>query len=451
MFELTKCDLDLRSFLAEMAAADLPEELLDKARWCLVDLIATAVAGSATPLAKIITEYAADFHGPGRKQGQSCLPLIGGPAMNPVGAALVGGMVIDSLDSHDGHSLTKGHVGCAVLPTLLAVSEAIAPDLGDAAFLGLLVAGYEIGTRAGIALHRSVPEYHSSGAWNAVTCAALTSHLLGLDAERFRHALGIAEYHGPRSQLMRDVDYPTMVKDGSGWGAMAGVSAAYLAAGGFSGAPALSVVAGDLNEIWSDLGQRWRINEQYTKPYPICRWAHPAIDGARELKAAHGIAPDDIDEVIVWTFHEATRLFQGVAETTDQAQYGTSFPTAVALVHGDVLPEHIVDDALDDHQVRQLTQRIRFRESPEYSAQFPARRFARIEIRLRDGTVLSSEPREPRGDPASALTAAELRRKFLLYTAPTWGGQQSEDRFQLLINIGRGGGTVADLLKLIRP
>lgn len=31
---------------------------------------------------------------------------------------------------------------------------------------------------------------------------------------------------------MRCIDHPTMVKDGSGWGAMAGVSAALLAADG---------------------------------------------------------------------------------------------------------------------------------------------------------------------------------------------------------------------------
>ena len=64
-----------------------------------------------------------------------------------------------------------------------------------------------------------------------------TARLLG---ERLRHALGIAEYHGPRSQMMRCIDFPTMVKDGSGWGAIVGLSAVF-AADGFTGAPALVV------------------------------------------------------------------------------------------------------------------------------------------------------------------------------------------------------------------
>ena len=43
--------------------------------------------------------------------------------------------------------------------------------------------------------------------------------------------------------MMRCIDHPTMVKDGSGWGAFAGVSAAYLAADGFTGAPAITIEA----------------------------------------------------------------------------------------------------------------------------------------------------------------------------------------------------------------
>ena len=370
--------------------------------------------------------------------------------MSPAGAALVGGMVINSVNSHDGHSLTKGHVGCGVLPALLAVTEAQGATLPDDRFMALLVAGYEIGTRAGIALHRSAVDYHSSGAWNAVTCAALAAHLLGLDTERFRHALGIAEYHGPRSQMMRNVDNPTMVKDGSGWGAMAGVSAAYLAAAGFTGAPAVSVVAEALDDIWGDLGTRWRILEQYTKPYPVCRWAHPGIDAVREVQAAHDFRVSDVEDVFVHTFHEATRLFQGVPETTDQAQYGTSFPTAAALIHGDVLPQHIADDALADPLVRDLTRRIHYCEDAEFSRHFPARRFARVEIRLRDGRTLTSSPREPRGDPASPLSRAEWAEKFHLYTTPAWGEAKSERCLRFLEGFGDADTTVGTLLELLR-
>src|SRR4029078_8036035 len=101
----------------------------------------------------------------------------------------------------------------------------------------------------------------------AVSAPGLRARRMGLDRARTREALGIAEYHGPRSQMMRCIDHPAMVKDGSGRGALGGVSAAYLASDGFTGAPAV-VIEADRSGIWDDLGERWYILEQYFKPYP---------------------------------------------------------------------------------------------------------------------------------------------------------------------------------------
>ena len=61
------------------------------------------------------------------------------------------------------HKLTKGHVGCGVLPALLAFSQA-EYVLDEKEFITSLVAGYKIGLRAGVALHRTVTDYHTSGA-----------------------------------------------------------------------------------------------------------------------------------------------------------------------------------------------------------------------------------------------------------------------------------------------
>ena len=46
---------------------------------------------------------------------------------------------------------------------------------------------------------------------------------LGLTFEETMHAFGIAEYYGPRSPVMRVMDNPTMLKDGSGVGCWAGM------------------------------------------------------------------------------------------------------------------------------------------------------------------------------------------------------------------------------------
>ncbi|GEO18799.1 MmgE/PrpD family protein [Microvirga aerophila] len=119
-----------------------------------------------------------------------------------------------------------------------------------------LVLGFKIATRAGMALHGSVEDYHTSGAWNALGCASMLARYLNLDENRTRHAVGIVEYHGPRTEMMRCIDHPTMVKDRSGWGALAGVSAAHLASDGFTDAPA-ALIEADRSGIWNNLGERW--------------------------------------------------------------------------------------------------------------------------------------------------------------------------------------------------
>ncbi len=77
---------------------------------------------------------------------------------------------------------------------------------------------YEIAARVALALHATLSDYHTSGAWNALDVAALGYRLRGASPGQLCQALGIAEYHGPRSQMMREIANPTMLYDGSGRG-----------------------------------------------------------------------------------------------------------------------------------------------------------------------------------------------------------------------------------------
>ena len=67
----------LLSFVHDLGFDDLPAEVVAQAKRCTRDLVATAA----------------------------------------------GGMIIDSFDAHDGHLLTKGHAGVAVLPAALAYAD----------------------------------------------------------------------------------------------------------------------------------------------------------------------------------------------------------------------------------------------------------------------------------------------------------------------------------------
>lgn len=404
-------------FIHQISFDQAPAEVQDAARLALLDLLGVAAAGTSTPLSKIIREHAVMCFG---SQGQGSRILFDGRRCSAPGAALAGGMQIDSVDAHDGHKLTKGHIGCGVLPAALAFSDQN-PETSEKDFLTQLLLGYEIGTRAGIALHATASDYHTSGAWIALACAAIGSRFLKLDHNATREALGIAEYHGPRSQMMRTIDHPTMLKDGSGWGSMAGVSAALLAQQGFTGAPALTVESDDVGAHWKDLGNRWYVLEQYVKLYPVCRWAQPAIAAVLSLKSDHAFEAEAIKRIEIGTFHEAARLACTEPENTEQAQYSLPFPVAAALVHNRVGIEQIDGAGLTDANVQRISHLIDMVEVESYNHVFPARRISHACIELEDGSILESEPTEAAGDPEQPFYKAVIRDKFMEFAAPVLG------------------------------
>jgi 2-methylcitrate dehydratase PrpD len=414
--------MKVAAFVRGLSSADLPAAVVSQAQRCLLDLAGVAVAGSRSPAAAIMNAFVISE---GHSSEGARLLLHGGRA-GRAGAALAGATTIDAFDAHDGHVLTKGHAGAALLPAALAFVDGGAPCDG-AGFLTAIVIGYEIATRAGIALHASVPDYHCSGAWNALGCAAVGARLLDLDEAQLAHALGIAEYFGPRGQILRVCASPSMLKDGSGWGAHAGVSAALLAQAGFTGAPAMSAEGA----VWNDLGSRWRILEQYFKPHPVCRWAQPAIEAVLSLKTEH----DAVAAIQIESFKEAVDLGSNcpAPRTSDEAQYSIAYPVAAALVFGQFGAGQLESDALTDARVARLMKVTRLEEKQEFSSKFPAERWARVRLELRNGRKLVSEPARARGNPENPLSDAEMRAKYRSLAEPALGPKRAA-RIEALVD-----------------
>lgn len=432
-------------FIHELTFDALPGPVVEQTKRCVLDLLGIAMAGRQTDLSRIAGDHATEFFASGTLRSRM---LFDGRAASPIGAGLAGAMTLDSCDGHDGHARTKGHAGVTVLPALLALADAF-PGMRGREFLACVALGYEIGTRAGIALHESACDYHTSGAWNALAAAALAARVLRLNSRQTREALGIAEYHGPRSQMMRCIDHPTMVKDGSGWGCMAGLSAGFLAQRGFTGAPALTVEQEKTQGLWSDLAGNWRIMEQYFKPQPVCRWAHPAIDAALALKSMHGFTSDQIRAVTVRTFHHATRLAHARPATTEEAQYSLTFPVAVALRHGAVDFHALHGNALHDPEVLRLSHLVQAREQAEYTSRFPAKRYAEVSIELSDGRRLESGPTQALGSPDLPFGDVAIRAKFRNFAQAACGEKTALDIENEVDALESDGTTVARLLDLV--
>jgi 2-methylcitrate dehydratase PrpD len=430
----------------DLDIARVPPEVRHFAMLLLLDTLGVAAAARDMDAAVIARETALDLYA-ARPGGPSARMMFDGRAASVAGAAFAAAAQIDNLDAHDGYNPTKGHLGVVIIPALMTFAQTAGALSGDEA-LAALIAGYEVGARAGIALHATVSDYHTSGAWNALGVAAVGARLQKLSAGQLREALGIAEYHGPRSQMMRVIDMPTMLHDGSAWGALAGATAVFLAERGFTGAPAITVEAAEVADIWRDIGQSWVVDRHYIKPYPVCRWVHALVGAALQLRAEHKLRGQDIAAVELSAFHEATRLYREVPETTAVAQYAISFPVAAALVHGRLGVSEITGPGLADAETRRLVEATTIHESQDYSARFPAGRWGDVVLTMEDGRRLASGPQDARGGPENPLREDEILAKFHDYAAPAIGAARTRALADAVRRLAEPGSDFAPVLEL---
>lgn len=412
--------VDVANWIRELRFEQLPERVYARAEDLLLDTLAVAIGSRRVPASALAAEHAASQFAAGTAGEAIALPFDGRP-VSASGAAYALATGLDNLDAHDGYQPAKGHAGVAVVPALLALAARHRPSLSGRYALAALVVGYEIACRAGVALHGTAGDYHSSGAWNALGVAALGCNLLRIeDRDRIEAALGIAEYHAPRAPMMREIDHPSMLHDSSGWGALAGLSALELARAGFEASPADLLHAPAATDCWRDLGTTWLLPEQYVKAHPVCFWAQPAVRAALELRRRHEVDPRSIERITIATFHEATRLWSGIPANTARAQYSLAFPVACALQRGRVGPDEISGSGLTDAGTRALVERIGFEERNNFNARFPAERVAEVTLLLADGTRLESGPCTPLGTPDDPLDRAAIERKLAIYAEDTW-------------------------------
>lgn len=434
-------------FVLDAPAGAIPAGVMDRAALLLLDTLGVAIAAIPMAPGVIARETAVRLmatHDP----AFTARLLFDGRPVSLAGAAFASATAIDNLDAHDGYNPTKGHIGVVVLPTLAALAEQL-PDLSGPEALAALVVGYEVSGRAATALHATVPEYHTSGAWNALGVAAMVARLRRFSPAQLREALGIAEYHGPRSQMMREIATPTMLHDGSSFGALAGVTSAIQAELGFTGAPAVTVEDPEVIRHWADLGEVWQVPLQYIKPYPTCRWVHAGLDGLRALFLAHDFATDEIERIDVRTFFNAVELYSGVPDTTSRAQYSMEFPLAAMLVYRRVGVEHISGPGLKDPAVIEMMKRVHVAEDAYYTANYPAKRWADVKITLKDGRAFDSGLIHARGGPEGPFGQKEIVEKFHEFAVPVLGAERAAAICERVLGLTAQGSRFADLASLL--
>ncbi len=379
-------------------------------RGCFIDLVGALAVGSRSE------QFNAGLKLAERLYGAGDVAVIGTDRrLSFMGAATAMGHSSNAYDIDDGHNMTRAHPGTSFVGGILAA--AYEKDLSKNEFLAAMLVAYETTVRIGAAIMDYYNYAHSSGTFGAVGVAAGVGRIYGFTKEEMNNVLSIAEFNAPLVPGIRSVEYPSMNKDGVPFGVMVGALAVMDAMCGFTGNKNL-LEADEYRHYLDDLGTKYQVMDLYFKPYPCCRWAHPAIDACTALMREHGISHEDVLHATVKTFKRATLLSKIEPKSADEAQYNIAYPVAASLVYGDFGIEQVMGESLSDPKILDMMKRLSFEVDEALDAEFPARRICRAEIQTKDGRLLVSDECEPRGEAHENISIEWLSDKFYRITAP---------------------------------
>lgn len=375
----------------------------------VLDTLAAITAGYRHESGAVVRDHVLD-----RGDGGEASVLDGTGRSAPIAeATLANATAANVLDIDDGHREVKGHPSAVVIPAALAAGEET--DTSVKSFLDAVYVGYEVAVRAGLTIHAVDGLYTGSGSWGAVGAAAAVGRLKGFDTETMAAALGTAEYHAPRTPIMRGVEQPGMTKDGIGWGSYTGVEAATLCERGFTGS---GTAFDESEEFVEGLGTGHHVTESYLKLYPCCRWAQPGVEAVRELTQKHDIEPSAIRRIVVETFEEATHLKTRRPDSIEAAEYSYPYPVSVMAVRGQFNEADIDTGRRNDSEVRELADRVVLTTDDELDAHFPEECLATVTVETTTETYRSGVVQAP-GTSDRPLSPSAFRRKCDALFSPT--------------------------------
>jgi 2-methylcitrate dehydratase PrpD len=432
----------------------IPSDVAYEVKRLILDTLGCMLGGWATEKGRLAVRFAEDL------SGAPQATLVGAGLQTAVDrAAFANAELANALDA-DAVFLNVAHHAPSVLAGILAVAEYVNAS-GGAALEAVLI-GYEIAARLTMAMvplleaHDGVRPRYAIGpafgyGYGALGVAVGAGRLLGLDVDRMTHAVGLAAYLCPGPSLLRWLRARpfSMIKySPMGWTAQAGVSAALLAARGYTGDVGVLDDPSGLPALWNthrfepkyllkDLGQTWEcIRWLSYKPEPVCNLYRPHLWLLSKLRMAEHLPVSRIDEIVLRFYGPAglDRPSDGGLPTTQEAVHMSGiFATALAL-KGVVPGPKWVDLALtQDPEIQRLLRKIRVEGNP-LPTQITYRPWTGASV----AEVLKNAP--------CAIEVSTQGRNFVAHTDITYGDMWGppEGRFtddDLVAKFGEMAGT----------
>jgi len=414
---------------------DLPSDIVELARQTLLDWLTVTIAGSRQELARILVDEARD------QGGREAATVIGhGLRTSAQQAALVNGATSHALDYDDTNFVAYGHCGVAIIPGILALAEDRNASGKD--FVAALVAGFETNGAAGSLVGQAHYNrgFHSTATIGSFGSAGACANLLRLDAQQTATAIGIAACQTAGLKSM----FGTMCKPlHAGKAAQNGLIAATLAARGYTSCTeALECDQGFATTHSPDYhpedavagapGGGYYIAHNLFKYHAACYITHAPIECALKLRRTHGVRPEDIEAVKLRVQASANDICNIPAPRTGlESKFSLRQVIAFAFNDIDTASLETYSNALAaDPRFPGLRRRLEI----DFRGEWP-RAYAEMDIRLKDGRVLSAS--HDANQPADDLPEQRRRlsAKFMSLAAPVLGDADAQKLLALALRV----------------
>ena len=413
----------------------LDASVVAKVKTCLFDLIGCA----SESLEKPWSQQARAMAAPAVSTPGESASIIGSAQRSSLAdAAFVNAVMGHGLVREDMHSASISHLGVAVLPAVLALSQHRRVSGKD--FLAAVVAGYEVGAAMGRAIMdpQLARLFRPTGITGPIGAAAAGARLLGLSTQQTANAIALATNtvaglnqwgHTGGSEMYFHV----------GFAARNAVSAVLLAEAGAFGSPtALDGEAG----LFASHGKRAaaqsvqvfegqpEIMSVYHKPVPACNFAQTACQAAMALARTGRCDPERIAAITIRVPSAGANYpgcdFRGPYEHVLQAKMSIQYNVVAALMTAGVTEANF--DLLQDPRLHRLLDKTRLEVDEAMTRAYPAQQGGAVEIQMTDGSL----HQERLVDVVNA-TPTEVRARYRVAVADVMG-TDAATRIEALID-----------------
>ncbi|MFA5663202.1 MmgE/PrpD family protein [Castellaniella sp.] len=438
--------MDIARVASAVRYDDLPDAVQEKARVHLLDTFGLALASLTQPFAAPSIQGIIAAGAPGR-----CVVLGTGHRLSARDAAMANGLLMHGLDFDDTHMASIIHASVASLPAALSLGEHL--DVSWKEMLVAYVVGMEVAIRIGAAVKGGFHEvgFHATGVVSHFSSATVAGRLLGLTASQICAAQGIAASTAAGVQVFLEEGAWTK-RLHPGWGALSGITAAYMAQAGFLGPSRpyegkfglfethLHGARASMDAISVGLGSEWRMLETAIKPYPICHFNHACVEASIRLSAQVRERLGEVEEIIAIlpepTLHiVAEPAFKKQRVTTDyEAKFSVQYGIAASLVRGKFGMQELSPESILNPQFAALAARVRCQ--PEEHTEFPKYFSGKVTVRFSNGDTLSEHIPVNLGAGSRPLSWDQVSSKFLGTAGLLLGAERSRAALDI---IGQAG------------